>query len=157
MASLPGTLAVVASALLLAGCASTERSAASVDPSPLTSASSVAAQSAASGDAASSDSAETSSSPPTPGALSSEAAVQGASKSTRVCVVNPDSIGNRFNRVIWYRYGSITAMKMPLNESVCAEGGFSTEPDVTGTITISDGTNMFNNTTEINFLPSIPS
>ena len=153
MTSLPSALAVAMSALLLAGCSSVERSAAPIDSSPTASESSVATPSGAPSVEVSSASAsafaETSSSSPTAEALLSEAAVTGASKSTRICVVNQDTIGNRLNRVIWYRYDTNTGMKMPLNESVCAEGGFSSQPDVEGTITISDGTSMVNDTIDI--------
>ena len=147
MTSLPGALSVAMSALLLAGCSSVERSAAPIEQSPQGSASSVAAPS----ETPSSDiSAETSSSSPAAGALPSDALVKGASKSTRVCVVNKDTIGNGLNRVLWYRYDTNTGMKMPLNESVCAEGGFSYAPDVEGMINISDGTSMVNDTININ-------
>ena len=153
MNSLPPALAVAVSALLLAGCSSVDRSAAPIDSSPTTSASSVATTSAAPSVEASSASAsnETSASLPAAGAFPSEANVKGASKSTRVCVVNRDTIGDRFNRVLWDRYDTNTGMKMPLNESVCAEGGFFAEPDVEGMITIADGPDMVNNTTEVTF------
>ena len=151
MTSLPGALAVALSALLLAGCSSVERSAAPIDSSPANSASPVATPSVAPSDEVPADSAESSSSSPTSDALPSGAAVQGASKSTRVCVVNQDTIGNQLNRVLWYRYDTNTGWKMPLNESVCAEGGFSSAPDIEGTITLSEGIEMVNNTTDISF------
>lgn len=149
MTTLPRALAVVVSALLLAGCASVERSAAPIDPSQTTSASSAAMPSDAPSVEASTDPTETSSTSLTPSEFPGETSVKGASKSTRVCVINQDTIGNQLNRVLWYLYDTNAGMKMPLNESVCAEGGFSYAPDVEGTITISDGTSMVNNTIDI--------